>query len=68
MIVATFLQKGSKYGALDYLAVTLLCAGAAGYSWGSGQGSGGQNENSLTWIALLLVSVCCDAFTPNIQQ
>jgi drug/metabolite transporter (DMT)-like permease len=70
MIVATFLQRGSKYGVLDYLAAMLLCAGAAGYSWGGGSppGKSGETSTSYTGVSLLLVSVFCDSFTPNIQQ
>eukprot|EP00977_Amphora_coffeiformis_P002694 scaffold516_cov175-Amphora_coffeaeformis.AAC.33 len=67
MVVATVLQRGSQYSLWDYTAASLLCAGAAGYSWGSGTPRG--NEDQSWWgITLLLVSVCCDAFTPNIQQ
>jgi drug/metabolite transporter (DMT)-like permease len=80
MIVATLLQqeKGSNYTGLDYMAATLLCAGAAGYGWrggdendGGGGGGGGDSlshSSSYTGVVLLLVSVFCDAFTPNIQQ
>eukprot|EP00934_Nitzschia_sp_Nitz4_P001417 Nitzschia sp. Nitz4//scaffold178_size73299//42734//43576//NITZ4_005708-RA/size73299-processed-gene-0.27-mRNA-1//1//CDS//3329539149//1417//frame0 len=66
MVVAAFLQRGSRYGVLDYVAATLLCAGAAGYALG--QGEMVSQQNSITGITLLLVSVFCDAFTPNIQQ
>lgn len=71
MIVATFLQRGNRYGVLDYVAAALLCAGAAGYSWGSGSPSprqGGNDGSSTVGIVLLLISIFCDAFTPNIQQ
>jgi adenosine 3'-phospho 5'-phosphosulfate transporter B3 len=69
MIVATFLQRGSKYGFLDYLAASLLCAGAAGYGYGGGAPAGKSDQsNSYAGITMLLVSVFCDAFTPNIQQ
>ncbi len=69
MIVATTLQRGSQYDVMDYVAATLLCAGAAGYSWGSGSSSPkGDEGGSWFGITLLLISVCCDAFTPNIQQ
>lgn len=69
MIVATALQKGSHYGVLDYLSATFLCVGAAGYSWGSGSSAPrGGDGNSWIGIMLLLISVFCDAFTPNIQQ
>lgn len=67
MIVATFLQRGSHYSVLDYLAATLLCTGAAGYSWGSGS-SAIRQDTSYIGITLLCISVFCDAFTPNIQQ
>jgi drug/metabolite transporter (DMT)-like permease len=80
MMVATLLQqqqkqqqKGSNYTRLDYMAAALLCAGAAGYGWRGGGENGGSGDavshsSSYTGIILLLVSVCCDAFTPNIQQ
>jgi drug/metabolite transporter (DMT)-like permease len=79
MIVATLLQqeKGSNYTGLDYMAATLLCAGAAGYGWRGGEENGGggdgggdslSHSSSYTGVVLLLVSVFCDAFTPNIQQ
>lgn len=69
MVVATFLQRGDKYHALDYAAAALLCAGAAGYGWGGGGPAGSEERaNSWTGVTLLLISVFCDAFTPNIQQ
>ena len=67
MIVATFLQRGSRYSMLDYLAASLLCAGAAGYSWGSGSSAPHQGSSPFG-LTLLLISVFCDAFTPNLQQ
>lgn len=66
MIVAAFLQRENKYGVLDYMAALLLCAGAAGYTWG--KGGVGDHQDTFAGTALLLVSVFCDAFTPNIQQ
>ena len=65
MIVSTFMQQGSRYGVMDYLAACLFCAGAAGYSWGEGRS---EQSNSVAGVLLLLVSVFCDAFTSNIQQ
>ena len=66
MIIATFLHRGSNYSTLDYLAASMLCAGAAGYGWQGGNAV--TRGNSYTGVTLLLVSVICDAFTPNIQQ
>ena len=74
MIVATLLRNNTtnKYGIMDYVAALLLCAGAAGYGYGSGGGSSNttqqQSSNSYTGICCLLVSIFCDAFTPNLQQ
>lgn len=71
MMVATILQRGNhnKYGMMDYVAALLLSLGAAGYSWGSGSDAPRGNDGA-SWfgITLLVISVCCDAFTPNIQQ
>lgn len=66
MVVATLLQ-GKRYGTHDYVAALMLCAGAAGYSYGSG---GGSKAQSTSWpgLALLLVSIFCDALVPNFQQ
>lgn len=69
MVVATIMQRGNnKYGMKDYLAAVLLCLGAAGYSWGSGSSAPRGDGASWFGITLLVISVCCDAFTPNIQQ
>lgn len=65
MAVATLLQ-GKRYGALDYVAAALLCAGAAGYSYGSG--GGGSDSTQFIGLALLLISILCDALVPNFQQ
>ena len=67
MIVATILNETSKYGALDYLSATMLCAGAAGFSYGSGTGGTDQSDSSFG-IGLLLVSITCDAIVPNFCQ
>mmetsp|Transcript_10824 Transcript_10824/g.11934 ORF Transcript_10824/g.11934 Transcript_10824/m.11934 type:complete len:406 (+) Transcript_10824:33-1250(+) len=71
----------SKYGFFDYFAALLLCIGAAGYSVNSNNDStldGGKEENqaseeefksaSIYGISLLIISICCDAVVPNIQQ
>jgi solute carrier family 35 (adenosine 3'-phospho 5'-phosphosulfate transporter), member B3 len=69
MVVATLLQNGQRYGRLEYLAATLLCAGAAGYGFGESLGKKSNQEDESYWgILLLCTSVFCDAFTPNIQQ
>jgi len=72
MIVATVLQPGTKsYTCLEYTAAALLCAGVAGYGWGGGSSSSTSStgqDSSVYGISLLLMSVFCDAFTPNIQQ
>ena len=69
MVVATIFQRGSHYSLWDYMVASLLCAGAAGYSWGSGNYAPlRRGDQSWFGITLLLVSVCCDASTPNIQQ
>lgn len=69
MLVATIVNpKTSKFGPLDYLSALLLCFGAAGYSYGSGAGDKGDNSTSYVGIAILCVSLCCDAVVPNMQQ
>mmetsp|Transcript_10141 Transcript_10141/g.30000 ORF Transcript_10141/g.30000 Transcript_10141/m.30000 type:complete len:398 (-) Transcript_10141:309-1502(-) len=59
--------SASKYGPADYLSAALLCAGAAGYSYGSGS-SDGRESSSFVGIALLTTSIMCDALVPNLQQ
>lgn len=66
MMVATLL-RGSQYGWMDYTAATLLCAGAAGYSFGSSTSTNDQSA-SMPGLVLLVVSILCDAFVPNLQQ
>jgi drug/metabolite transporter (DMT)-like permease len=67
MIVSTIMNKTSKYGALDYLSAAMLCAGAAGFSYGSGKGGKHQSDSSFG-ILLLMVSITCDAIVPNFSQ
>ena len=69
MIVASMLKIDDqrKYGKLDYLAASFLCAGAAGYSLGEHSLNEEKND-SYFGLLLLTGSVLCDAFTPNIQQ
>ena len=67
MIVSTIMNESSKYGALDYLAAAMLCAGAAGFSYGSGKGGKHQSDSSFG-ILLLVVSIMCDAIVPNFSQ
>jgi len=67
MVVSTFVNRGfSHYEPLDYLAAALLCAGAAGYGFGSGSDS--KHSDSTKGIILLIVSILCDALVPNLQQ
>ena len=69
IIVASMLNIDDqrKYGRLDYLAASFLCAGAAGYSLGE-HSLNEDKEDSHFGLLLLTGSVLCDAFTPNIQQ
>ena len=67
MIVSTIMNERSKYGALDYLSAVMLCAGAAGFSYGSGKGGKHQSDSSFG-ILLLVVSITCDAIVPNFSQ
>lgn len=72
MIVATLLQNSQRYSRLEYLAASMLCAGAAGYGFGesSGGSSNDKQSESESYLGILLLctSVFCDSFTPNIQQ
>mmetsp|Transcript_13344 Transcript_13344/g.20709 ORF Transcript_13344/g.20709 Transcript_13344/m.20709 type:complete len:350 (-) Transcript_13344:71-1120(-) len=65
MMVSVFVGNNKKYAALDYFAAILLCAGAAGYSFGNGNQ---QGNDALPGIILLTISVFCDALVPNLQQ
>ncbi|VEU45226.1 unnamed protein product [Pseudo-nitzschia multistriata] len=69
MIVASILNINDNrtYGRSDFLAAALLCAGAAGYSFGE-HSLNDDKKDSYFGILLLTGSVLCDAFTPNIQQ
>ena len=69
MIVASIfnIDEQRKYGKLDYLAASFLCAGAAGYSLGE-HSLNEDKQNSYFGLLLLTGSVFCDAFTPNIKQ
>jgi adenosine 3'-phospho 5'-phosphosulfate transporter B3 len=67
MFVATMLQ-GQRYSTIDYLSAFLLCAGAAGFGFGESTNTSDDKPSSTYGIILLLISICCDSFTPNIQQ
>lgn len=67
MIISTILNKGSKYGKLDYLSALLLCLGAAGFSFGS-MSTSTYEKSSYIGLMLLTTSVICDALVPNLQQ
>jgi len=71
MLVSTVINKGySKYGPLDYFSALLLCAGAAGYGIGetTSNSKHDDRETNIYGVALLSISVLCDALVPNIQQ
>lgn len=83
MIVSTFVHRGGsegssstsssspKYGPWDYFSAVLLCLGTAGYSLRPGNGGDSDDDgrrDSLYGVALLTVSVFCDALVPNLQQ
>ena len=67
MIVSTIMNPSKEFGCLDYLSASLLCLGAAGYSYGTGK-DGKDNSTSFVGIALLASSIVCDAIVPNFQQ
>ncbi|CAB9504638.1 Adenosine 3'-phospho 5'-phosphosulfate transporter 2 [Seminavis robusta] len=70
MLVAGMWQ-GERYTPLEYLSAFLLCAGAAGYAYGSGRDATGDNStpHAENWgIFLLINSVICDAVVPNYQK
>lgn len=66
MMVATVLQR-KIYGKVEYAAAVMLCAGAAGYAYGSGS-EGGMQSNSWHGVVLLTISIFCDAIVPNLQK
>jgi len=68
MIVSTFLNRGSKYRAVDYAAALLLCLGAAGFTYASNGGSTKSHNQNYYGVFLLCISITCDALVPNIQQ
>mmetsp|Transcript_655 Transcript_655/g.1531 ORF Transcript_655/g.1531 Transcript_655/m.1531 type:complete len:304 (-) Transcript_655:8-919(-) len=67
MMVSTLLH-GKQYNGLDYIAAFLLCAGAAGYAYKSGTSGDDDTTTSMRGLFLLLSSIVCDAFVPNVQQ
>ena len=71
MAVASVWQ-GQRYSQWEYLAAVLLCAGAAGYSFGSGNQNNNTDASSgpgASWgIFLLVCSIICDAIVPNYQK
>lgn len=69
MVVASMLNIDSKrkYGRVDYFAALMLCAGAAGFTFGE-HSLNNEKKDSYFGIFLLSGSVLCDAFTPNIKQ
>lgn len=67
MVVSTIMNRSKMFGSLDYISAAMLCAGAAGYSYGTGK-DGKDNSTSFVGIALLSVSIVCDAIVPNFQQ
>ena len=69
MAVASVWQ-GQRYSQWEYLAAVLLCQGAAGYSFGSGNQNNNDTDASsgpgASWgIFLLVCSIICDAIVPN---
>eukprot|EP00545_Synedropsis_sp_CCMP1620_P008042 CAMPEP_0119020678 /NCGR_PEP_ID=MMETSP1176-20130426/24522_1 /TAXON_ID=265551 /ORGANISM="Synedropsis recta cf, Strain CCMP1620" /LENGTH=208 /DNA_ID=CAMNT_0006975133 /DNA_START=144 /DNA_END=770 /DNA_ORIENTATION=- len=68
MIVATIMHGSNNYGWIDYLAALLLCVGAAGYAIDSSVQHGPVNNSSFPGLALLVISILCDAIVPNLQQ
>lgn len=57
---------GPKYTPLDYAAALLICLGAAGFSYQNGGGS--DKESSYYGVALLTISIICDAVVPHVQK
>jgi drug/metabolite transporter (DMT)-like permease len=71
MIVAT-LWQGQRYTGMEYVAALWVCAGAAGFSYNSGNNPHGTETNdtiqSTPGLLLLSVSILCDAIVPNFQK
>mmetsp|Transcript_7680 Transcript_7680/g.11151 ORF Transcript_7680/g.11151 Transcript_7680/m.11151 type:complete len:348 (-) Transcript_7680:248-1291(-) len=65
MMVSVFLGNSKQYTALDYFSAVLLCAGAAGYTFGHGNQ---QGKDAFPGIVLLTISIFCDALVPNLKQ
>ncbi|CAK0868549.1 unnamed protein product, partial [Prorocentrum cordatum] len=67
MGVSVLMGNSRTFGALDYLAAVLLCAGAAGFSFHAGK-IGESSQLVLLGIALLTCTMFCDAVSANAQQ
>lgn len=66
MLVATVINQ-QKYDTWDYASASLLVIGAAGFAYDAGK-TGDANSGAGYGIALLTVSIFCDALVPNVQQ
>lgn len=64
MIVSKFFH-GKSYAAIDYCSALLICLGAAGFSYNADATS---SDSSFYGIALLTISILCDALVPNVQK
>lgn len=76
MAVDVFLDRrkglawNHKYGPTDCVCALLLCAGAAGFAYvdRAPAADPGHTRSSRTGLAMLAVSVVCDALVPNLQK
>lgn len=66
MLVATVVNQ-QQYDTRDYASASLLVIGAAGFAYDAGK-TGDASGGAGYGIALLTVSIFCDALVPNVQQ
>jgi adenosine 3'-phospho 5'-phosphosulfate transporter B3 len=67
-MLVSYLFSGQTYSALDYAAAACLCLGTASFVYHPPSSPGAGAGTSWVGILLLLCSVLCDAFVPNVQK
>lgn len=71
MVSASFMGNSKKFSGVEYVAAVLLCVGTGVFSHsnsGKGTGQSIAAPHLLFGVICLLISVCMDALSPNVQQ